>query len=127
NTQKAFDKYFIESSKPMDIYECINKKCFTNNFTNSLGSGLSLIIIYPKNCNSCKEGYDKEVLPILNNIETAKIITVNDIGESQMFVDNHFRFEHATSIVMDRYNVHYVFEYHPEMPFKANRMKSFFS
>lgn len=36
NAQKAFDKYFIESSKPMYIYECINKKCFTNNFTNSL-------------------------------------------------------------------------------------------
>lgn len=69
--------------------------------------------------------FSTELEPIINSVTGWEVVAKDDDELKSFFIDNHFQFEHVTLIAFDRYATHYVYEYHPNFPFKKAKTEAF--
>jgi len=84
-----------------------------------------MLIVKPKNsCAECDEMFSVELEPRINAVSGWDVTVKTDDELENIFVDNHFQFEHVTLIALDRYKTHYVYEYHPTFPLKKAKTEA---
>lgn len=122
----SFEEYVHESRKPSNIYQCLKLNCFTSAFMQSgTLNAKRILVVKPKNsCAECDEMFSKELGPIINAVSGWEVTAKADDELENIFVDNHFQFEHVTLIALDRYKTHYIYEYHPTFPLKKAKTKA---
>ncbi len=129
-SSKSFNEYIEESNKPSNIYQCLNENCLKRSFLkNEPLNAKKLLIINPVNsCKKCDELFSKELEPSLYSDHIKwEVMSRTDTNLHDIFKSNHFQFEHITLVALDRYNVHYVYEYHPTFPFKESKTNALFT
>ena len=126
SANSSFQEYISESQKPINIYQCLKVNCFISAFMQSGTLNTKhMLIVKPKNsCAECDEMFSVELEPRINAVSGWEVTVKTDDELENIFVDNHFQFEHVTLIALDRYKTHYVYEYHPTFPLKKAKTEA---
>lgn len=125
----SFEKYIEESKKLSNTYECLKINCLNNKYleTKEINFKKVVIVIPEKTCFDCIETFDLELKPKLESIKGIEVMTQYEKDFKDILIENHIRFEHVTVLALDRYKIHYVYEYHPVFPFKKAKTQALLS